>query len=181
MTLQDVPLLVGVTGGIAAYKAAALVSRLVAEGARVSVVMTKAATKLVAPQTFYALSGNPVYTSLWNNPESPYPHVSLSRETRLFCVAPASADIIAKAAHGIADDAVSSSILAFDGPVLMAPAMNSVMWAKPATQRNIAQLKADGGFHFVGPDEGRLACGQEGPGRMAEPDEILRAILDILG
>ena len=179
MTLKGTEILVGVTGGIAAFKAAALVSRLTAAGAGVSVMMTEAAAKLVSPQTFYALSGRPVRLSLWTDPQSAHPHITTGKEAQIFCVAPATADVMAKAAAGIADDLVSTTVLAFDGPILLAPAMNSVMWSKPATQRNAAQLKKDG-FYFVGPEIGRLSCGDEGIGRMAEPEAIQRAIEDIL-
>ena len=179
MALKGTEILLGVTGGIAAFKAAALVSRLAAAGAGVSVMMTEAAAKLVSPQTFYSLSGRPVRLSLWSDPQSAHPHIAAGRDAQIFCVAPATADVMAKAAAGIADDLVSTTILAFDGPILLAPAMNRVMWSKPATQRNAAQLKEDG-FYFVGPEIGRLSCGDEGIGRMAEPGAIQRAIEDIL-
>ncbi|MGI5832635.1 MAG: flavoprotein [Thermoguttaceae bacterium] len=180
MILQGAEILIGVTGGIAAFKTATLVSRLAADGARVSVMMTEAATKLVAPQTFRSLSGEPVRLSLWNDPESAHPHIGVGKNVRIFCIAPATADILAKAANGIADDLLSTTILAFEGPILLAPAMNRVMWSKPATQRNIVRLREDG-FHFVGPETGHLACGEEGIGRMAEPETLRRAILEILG
>ncbi len=179
MTLKGTEILLGVAGGIAAFKAAALASRLTAAGAGVSVMMTEAAARLVAPQTFYALSGRPVRLSLWADPTSPHPHIGASKDARIFCIAPATADIMAKAAAGVADDLLSTTILAFGGPILLAPAMNRVMWSKPATQRNAARLKEDG-FYFVGPETGRLSCGDEGVGRMAEPEAIERAIEDIL-
>lgn len=179
MTLKGKEILLGVTGGIAAFKAAALVSRLAAAGAGVSVMMTESAAKLVAPQTFYSLSGRPVRLSLWTDPQSAHPHIGAGKDARIFCIAPATADIIAKAAAGIADDLVSTTILAFDGPILLAPAMNSVMWSKPATRRNVARLEEDG-FFFVGPEAGRLSCGDEGLGRMAEPEAIQETIEKIL-
>ncbi|MBO7726180.1 MAG: phosphopantothenoylcysteine decarboxylase [Thermoguttaceae bacterium] len=179
MTLKGKEILLGVAGGIAAFKAAALTSRLKAAGAGVSVMMTESAAKLVAPQTFYALSGRPVRLSLWTDPTSAHPHISAAKDAQIFCVAPATADIMAKAAAGIADDLLSTTILAFPGPILLAPAMNRVMWSKPATQRSAARLKEDG-FYFVGPETGRLSCGDDGVGRMAEPEAIEKAIDEIL-
>lgn len=170
-------LLIGVTGGIAAYKTAVLVSQLVRAGAGVTVVMTRAATKLVGPQTFAALTGRPVQTRLFDH--SAHPHIELAQRAELLCIAPATANLLAKAACGLADDLLSTVFLAFDGPVLLAPAMNSVMWEKPAVQRNLAQVRADGAT-IVAPEEGRLSCGMTGPGRMAEPETIFRAIADQL-
>jgi phosphopantothenoylcysteine decarboxylase/phosphopantothenate--cysteine ligase len=166
--------LLGVSGGIAAYKAAALASRLVQAGARLTVVMTQAATQLVGPKTFEALSGRPVLTEMFG-PGS-HPHIEPAQRAELLCVAPATANILAKAACGLADDLLSTLILAFDGPVIMAPAMNCHMWAKPAVQRNVAQLRADGVL-LIGPTEGYLSCGDRGPGRMAEPEAIFDVIL----
>ena len=166
-------LIVGVTGGIAAYKTAALVSRLVQAGAGVSVVMTRAATHLVGPKTFEALTGRPVGVKMFDR--SAHPHIELADRADLMCIAPATANILAKAAHGLADDLLSTTLLAFDGPVLMAPAMNSRMWNKPSVQRNLKQLTGDG-VRFIGPGEGHLSCGETGVGRMAEPDEIFDAI-----
>jgi phosphopantothenoylcysteine decarboxylase/phosphopantothenate--cysteine ligase len=165
-------LLIGVTGGIAAYKTAALVSQLVQAGAGVSVVMTRSATRLVAPATFEALSGRPVGLRMFGGG---HPHIEAAQRAELLCVAPVTANILAKAACGLADDLLSTILLAFDGPVLMAPAMNTVMWQKPAVQRNVAQLRADG-ILLIEPGEGRLSCGMYGPGRMAEPDTIFQAI-----
>jgi phosphopantothenoylcysteine decarboxylase/phosphopantothenate--cysteine ligase len=170
-------ILIGVSGGIAAYKTAALVSRLVQAGAGVSVVMTHAATKLVGPKTFEALSDRPVLWRVFDR--GGHPHIEVARRAELLCVAPATANIIAKAAHGLADDLLSTVLLAFDGPVLMAPAMNSQMWQQPAVQRNIAQLRADG-ITLIEPEAGHLSCGEEGPGRMAEPEVIFRAIAERL-
>lgn len=166
-------LLIGVTGGIAAFKTATLVSRLVQAGAGVTVVMTRAARELVAPKTFEALSGRPVATDLFA--DSPHPHIELGRQAELFCVAPATANILAKAAHGLADDLLSTALLAFDGPIVMAPSMNTRMWQKPPVQRNVRQLEDDGIF-LVGPEEGYLSCGESGPGRMASPERIFEAI-----
>jgi phosphopantothenoylcysteine decarboxylase len=170
-------LLIGVTGGIAAYKTAALVSQLVQAGAGVSVVMTRSATRLVAPKTFEALTGRPVRTRVFG--PGAHPHIELAANAELLCVAPATANILAKAACGIADDLLSTVLLAFDGPVLMAPAMNTLMWQKPAVQRNVAQLGADG-VTLIEPEEGYLSCGMTGPGRMAEPEKIFRTIAERL-
>jgi phosphopantothenoylcysteine decarboxylase len=166
-------LLIGVTGGIAAYKSAALVSRLVQAGAGITVIMTRSATRLVRPQTFEALTGRPVWTRVFGR--GAHPHIELAQEAELLCVAPATANIVAKAACGLADDLLSTVLLSFGGPVLMAPAMNTVMWQKPAVQRNVAQLRADG-VVLIDPEEGYLSCGMSGPGRMAEPETIFRAI-----
>lgn len=169
-------LVVGVTGGIAAFKTAALVSRLVQDGAKVSVVMTDAACRFVGPPTFEALTARPVYRGLFDNAEFPLgAHIGLAERAKLLVVAPATADFLAKAAHGAADDLLSTLYLAFSGTVLVAPAMNSAMWSKPAVQRNVQQLRADG-VRFVDPGEGWLSCRQTGAGRMAEPDAIRSAI-----
>ena len=169
-------ILLGVTGGIAAYKSAAIVSRLTQNGIGVTVVMTRSATKLVAPQTFEALSGKPVRYSLFSAKMS-HAHIELARSADLFCIAPATANILAKAAHGIADDLVSTLILSCDKPILFAPAMNAVMWNKPAVQRNVKQLQDDGMF-FIGPESGHLSCGETGIGRMTEPEKIVETILN---
>ncbi|MBN1910216.1 MAG: phosphopantothenoylcysteine decarboxylase [Pirellulales bacterium] len=162
-------LIVGVTGGIAAYKTAVLVSRLVQSGAGVSVVMTRAATRLVGPKTFEALTGRPVGVKTFG--PLPHPHIELADKADLMCVAPATANILAKAACGLADDLLSTVLLSFDGPLVMAPAMNTKMWAKPSVQRNVAQLRADG-VTLIEPEEGYLSCGARGPGRMASPETI---------
>ena len=175
--MKDHRIILGVTGGIAAYKAAALLSRLVQAGADVTVVMTTSATQLVGPKTFEAISGKPVALDLFG--PSAHPHIELGADADLLCVAPATANILAKAAHGLADDLLSTTLLAFDGPVLMAPAMNSRMWNKPSVQRNLKQL-TDDGVRFIGPGEGHLSCGETGVGRMAEPDEIFDAIQKLL-
>ena len=169
-------LLLGITGGIAAYKSAVVVSRLTQHGIGVTVVMTRSATKLIAPKTFEALSGRPVYYSVFGAEKS-HVHIELAKEADLFCIAPATANILAKAAHGIADDLVSTLLLSFDKPIVFAPAMNTVMWNKPSVQRNVKQLLADGMF-FIGPESGHLSCGDTGLGRMVEPDTIVEKILN---
>ncbi len=169
-------LLIGVTGGIAAYKTAAMVSRLVQAGAGVTVVMTEAATRFVGATTFEALTGRTVCTSLFDHPEYPLGgHVSLADKAAVMCVAPATANFLAKAAQGIADDLLSTLYLAFPGPVVIAPAMNTVMWNHPAVRRNVQQLRDDG-VHFIDPQDGWLSCRASGPGRMADPQQILEAI-----
>ena len=167
-------ILLGVTGGIAAYKSAVLVSRLVQADHEVSVIMTHSATQLVCPKTFEALSGKPVNTELFV-PGRAHAHIELGREADLFCVAPASANYLAKAAVGIADDLLSTVYLSFVGSVLFAPAMNAAMWEKPAVQRNVRQLMKDG-VQFIGPEAGHLSCGETGAGRMSEPEEIFKRI-----
>lgn len=157
-----------VSGGIAAYKSVILVRRFRQSGARVDVVMTSAAEKMVGATTFQALSGRPVLTDLWSEPLA---HVELGREADLVVVAPATANILAKMAHGIADDMATSTLLAAAAPVLVCPAMNLRMWDHPATRTNLATL-AGMGVHVLGPEEGELAEGEEGPGRMSEPDAI---------
>ena len=170
-------LLIGVTGGIAAYKTAALVSQLVQAGAGVTVIMTRSATRLIAPKTFEALTGRPVPTRVFG--PGAHPHIELAEKADLLCVAPATANILAKAAWGLADDLLSTVLLSFDGPILMAPAMNTLMWQKPAVQRNVAQLRTDG-IVMIDPEEGHLSCGMTGPGRMAEPGKIFRIIAERL-
>ncbi len=176
--MTDRDIILCVTGGIAAYKAAALASRLRQDGASVTVAMTNAAQKLVTPHTFEGVTGNPVATTLWPEPGLyRLDHISLADRADMVVVAPATANIIAKAAAGIADDLVSTTLvtLGADRPVVIAPAMNNRMWANPIVQRNVRTLK-DLGWHIVEPAEGWLACGEKGPGRMAEPDDIRAAI-----
>jgi phosphopantothenoylcysteine decarboxylase/phosphopantothenate--cysteine ligase len=176
MSLTNREILIGVSGGIAAYKTAMLVSKLVQAGAKVTVAMTPAAAKFVGPPTFAALTGRNVATEVFDDADYPLgAHITLAQRAELFCIAPATANFIAKAAHGLADDLLSTLYLATTAPVLLAPAMNSAMWEKPATQRNLAQLAADG-VHVIDPDAGWLSCRQEGKGRMAEPERILGAI-----
>lgn len=178
--MQDKEILLGVTGGIAAYKAADLCSKLVQSGARVTVVMTRAARKFIGPTTFAALTDRPVYRDMFR-PREHYlgEHIGLARRADLYVIAPCTADCIAKLAHGLADDLVSTLALSVTCPVLIAPAMNNEMWSKPPVQRNVEQVRGDG-LHVVGPAEGWLSCQSVGPGRMAEPAEILDAILDLL-
>ncbi len=167
----------GITGGIAAYKAAELTRLLVKEGIAVDVVMTQAATKFIAPMTLQALSGNPVLTDLWDSgAANAMGHIDLSRHADAIVVAPASADFIAKLAHGEADDLLSTLCLARDCSLLVAPAMNRQMWSAAATQRNVAQIRADG-VDIAGPGSGDQACGEIGDGRMLEPEEILAALI----
>lgn len=173
-------IVVGVSGGIAAYKTAALVSQLVQGGLGVTVVLTAAAERFVGAATFAALSGRPVAREIFD--EAHYPlgaHITLAERAELLVVAPASADFLAKAALGLADDLLSTLYLAFSGRVLLAPAMNTAMWEKAAVQRNVAQLRSDG-VEFVEPGSGWLSCRQVGAGRMAEPDVIARRIFERL-
>ncbi len=172
--------LIGVTGGVAAYKTAALVSQLVQADVGVTVVMTAAAEQFVGRATFAALSGRPVAVSLFESNRFPLgAHIALAERVDAYCVAPATADFLSKAARGAADDLVSTLYLSVTSPVLVAPAMNCEMWEKAAVQRNVAQLAEDG-VHLVGPDEGWLSCRRQGFGRMAAPEEICRAIQDVL-
>lgn len=174
--LADKTILVGVSGGIAAYKAADLVSKLVQAGARVRVILTRHAAEFVTPVTFQALSGSPVYTETFAAPETyGMGHLSLADGADALVVAPATANLLAKAAGGLADDLLSTTLLSVTCPVLLAPAMNPAMWHQPATERNVAQLRADG-RHFVGPDSGWLACRDTGEGRMASVPDILWAL-----
>lgn len=176
-------ILVGITGGIAAYKTCTIVSRLAQAGANVTVAMTDAATHFVTPLTFQSLSGAAVYTSAWEHIESKDPqHISLAKGLDLAIVAPATMDCMAKLAGGRTDDVVTLILSAVDRrttPVVLAPAMNDVMWSQPSTQRNVKQLVEDG-FYMVGPGEGWQACRTMGTGRMSEPEEILGAIRHFL-
>jgi phosphopantothenoylcysteine decarboxylase len=169
-------IVVGVTGGIAAFKTAALVSQLAQGGAGVTVVMTKAAEEFVGPATFAALTGRPVARHAFDHEAYPLgAHITLAERAQLLLIAPASADFLAKTAHGLADDLLSTLYLAFTGRVLMAPAMNTAMWEKAAVQRNVAQLRTDG-VEFVDPESGWLSCRQVGAGRMAAPEKILEVV-----
>jgi phosphopantothenoylcysteine synthetase/decarboxylase len=170
--------LLGVSGGIAAYKAADLASKLTGGGYSVYTIMTAAACELICPKTFETLTGHAVYTSLWSAPEEfKIGHIDLATAAEIVVVAPATANIIAKAAAGICDDLLSTTLCAcWQKPVLFAPAMNTRMWNNPIVQRNVAILKKELKVRFVGPAEGRLACGEVGAGRMAETDEILAAV-----
>ncbi|HVF08040.1 MAG TPA: bifunctional phosphopantothenoylcysteine decarboxylase/phosphopantothenate--cysteine ligase CoaBC, partial [Actinomycetota bacterium] len=170
--------LLGVTGGIAAYKSAHLARLLTADDMQVTVIMTEAATRFVGPDTFAALTGRPVHTSLWERPGEVL-HVRLAHEAELVVVAPATANLLASIAAGLADDLLSSTLLEFGGPVLVAPAMHTGMWEHPATRATVATLR-ERGVRFVGPATGPLAHGDEGIGRMAEPDDIADAARAIL-
>lgn len=172
-------IIIGVSGGIAAYKTAALVSSLVQDGHGVTVVMTRAARKLVGPATFRALTGRDVATDMFARYQPLGPHIELADRADLVCVAPATANLLGKLANGLADDPLSTLLLAFRGPVVLAPAMNTTMWKKPAVGRNVAVLHADG-YHLVGPQEGWLSCRRSGVGRMAEPAEIKEKIVRLL-
>lgn len=169
-------ILLGVSGGVAAYKAAYLTSRLVQAGHGVTVVLTGAATRFIGAATFSALSGRGVVTDQFDLAERPLgPHIELARNADLLAVVPATADVLAKGAHGHADDLLSTLLLSFAGPTVYAPAMNAEMWRKPAVQRNLAQLRADGAV-IAEPGDGWLSCREKGPGRMAEPDEVAALI-----
>jgi phosphopantothenoylcysteine decarboxylase/phosphopantothenate--cysteine ligase len=165
-----------ISGGIAAYKSLELIRRLRERGATVRCIMTPAAQRFVTPLSVASLSEDKVYTDLWSlTDESEMGHIRLSREADLIVVAPATADLIARMATGLADDLATTALLAADKPVLIAPAMNAMMWAHPTTQSNVATLERHGVMR-VGPGSGELACGEFGAGRMAEPAEILAAI-----
>ena len=177
MELKGKRITLGVTGGIAAYKAAELVRLLVKQNAIVQVVMTEAATHFVTPVTFQALSGNPVFTDQWDSRiANNMAHIDLTRKADALLIAPASADFLAKVANGLADDLLSTLTLARDCPLLVAPAMNRQMWENAATRRNITTLRGDG-IAILGPDSGEQACGETGQGRMIEPAEILAELV----
>lgn len=180
--LQGVELVLGVTGSIAAYKAVYLLRELVRRGAGVTCVLTASGTRFVGPLTFRTLSRRPVLTSLFEGGDAgevAVEHVSLAERAQLIVVAPATANLLAKAAAGIADDALTTLLLAARSPVLVAPAMDGGMWEHPAVQANVALLK-ERGYHFVGPGRGELASGLPGPGRLAEPGEIVEAVERLL-
>ncbi|WP_293898803.1 bifunctional phosphopantothenoylcysteine decarboxylase/phosphopantothenate--cysteine ligase CoaBC [Phenylobacterium sp.] len=179
MTEKRVLLIVG--GGIAAYKALELTRLLRKAGVGVRPILTRAGAEFVTPLSLAALAEDEVYSELFSlTDEAAMGHIQLSRSADLVVVSPATADLMAKAANGLAGDLASTTLLATDKPVLMAPAMNVRMWQHPATRRNLARLKADGVL-FVGPDEGAMACGEYGPGRMAEPAAIFEAVMAALG
>jgi phosphopantothenoylcysteine decarboxylase / phosphopantothenate---cysteine ligase len=169
-------IVLGVTGGIACYKAADLVRKLLEKGASLDVVMTQSAQAFVTAATFQALSGRPVYTDLWD-PRAPnnMVHINLTRQADLVLIAPATANTMAKIAHGLADDLVSTLCLASPAPVFIAPAMNREMWQAAPTRRNVTQLLADG-VQLLGPAQGEQACGETGDGRMLEPTDIVREL-----
>lgn len=175
--LQGRKLVLGVTGGVAAYKAAELVRLLVKAGADVHVVLTEGGARFVTAVTYQALSGNPVWTDLWDaRMDNNMAHIDLSRDADAVLVAPATADCLARLAQGRADDLLTTLCLARDIPLLVAPAMNRQMWEHPATRRNAATLAGDG-VTIIGPAAGEQACGEVGMGRMLEPEEILEAVI----
>ena len=179
--LTNLNILLGVTGGVAAYKAVDLASKLAAAGANVQTVMTENARRFIGPVSFEAVTRSNVHTSMWNPPEGyKIGHIALADWSDIIIVAPASANIIGKIANGICDDLLSTILCACwplikSGTVLLAPAMNNNMWENPAVQKNIETVKKMG-FQLTGPAEGRLACGTKGLGRMSEPQEILEVI-----
>lgn len=178
--LEGKQIVLGITGGIAAYKSCELCSRLRKAGADVYVIMTKNACQFVAPLTFETLSNHPVVTDTFKRPDTwEVEHVALAKRADLFVIAPATANIMAKMAHGIADDMLSTTVLATKAPVLIAPAMNTGMWENIATRENAEILKKRG-VHFAGPEGGYLACGDHGAGRMSEPAAIFRKIEEML-
>lgn len=171
---QKKRIVVGVSGGIAAYKAAMLVSQLVQSGQLVSVVMTTSATRFVGPATFSALTGSQPVVDPFDSRFPLGPHIELAQDCKLMIIAPATARVIAACALGLANDLLSTLYLNIESPVVLAPAMSSPMWDKPAVQRNIRQLRDDR-VHIVGPDSGWLSCRRIGNGRMSQPDAILQA------
>src|SRR5918992_1237068 len=181
MALTGKRVLLGITGGIAAYKAAELVRLLARAGAEVRVAMTEAAGRFVTPVTFQALSGQPVWTDLWDaRVADSMGHIEHTRDRDIILVAPASADFMAKVAHGLADDLLSALSLARRCPLMLAPAMNVEMWENAATQRNLELLRADGVL-IAGPAAGDQACGEVGMGRMLEPAQLLAELEGLLG
>jgi phosphopantothenoylcysteine decarboxylase/phosphopantothenate--cysteine ligase len=178
--MQGKRILLGVTGGIAAYKSADLVRRLIEQGAQVQVVMTAAAREFVTPTTFQALSGRTVRTDLWDaQAEAAMGHIELARWAELVLVAPASADFLARLAHGLADDLLTTLCLATEAPIAVAPAMNQLMWRNPATRAN-AELLTGRGIRLIGPGVGDQACGEHGPGRLVEPADIVAQVAPLL-
>ncbi|MBR4663256.1 MAG: phosphopantothenoylcysteine decarboxylase [Lentisphaeria bacterium] len=172
-------IILGVTGGIAAYKSADLCSKLTGAGYDVHVIMTASAQQLITQRCFLTLSRNPVICSLWDVPDWKPEHIELSESADLCVVAPCTANFIGKYTHGIADDALTTTALAFTGKMLLAPAMNCRMWRSPAVQENCAILRKRG-VHFIGPEKGRLACGDEDVGRMSEVPQIVEKIQQLL-
>jgi phosphopantothenoylcysteine decarboxylase/phosphopantothenate--cysteine ligase len=178
--LQNKRVVLGVTGGIAAFKAAALCSRLVQAGALVDVVMTEAAQKFITPLTFQALTHRPIYTDIFQIPAAEnIPHIALADAAELLLIAPATANTLSKLANGLADNLLTAIALSTPAPIVVAPAMETDMWQHPATQLNVQKL-AQWGVTFVGPAEGRLASGASGKGRMVEPEEILGIVRVVL-
>src|SRR3954453_18129175 len=179
-TLKGREILVAVCGGIAAYKVADVVSKLVQSGAGVTVVMTREATKFITPLTFEALSGRKVRTGTFDLVDSSDPqHIALTERADLMLVAPATSNVIAKVAHGLCDDLISLMVCAAACPVVFAPAMNNRMWDHPIAQENVAKLKRLG-YRFIGPDAGWLACRNVGSGRLSEPGKIVEEVTRML-
>jgi phosphopantothenoylcysteine decarboxylase/phosphopantothenate--cysteine ligase len=178
--LDNRHILLGVTGGIAAYKAVDLAGKLAAAGAEVKTVMTEAACRFVGPKSFEAVTRSNVFTAMWSTSEAfDISHIALADWADVVVVAPTTANMIAKVAHGICDDLLSTTLCAcWATPMLFAPAMNTRMWANPATQANVETL-TQRGVQWIGPASGRLACGTEGVGRMTEPQDIVDAIVKI--
>lgn len=183
---EPIPVILGIGGGIAAYKAAELARALVADNCRVQTVMTEAAQEFITPLTLAALTSNKVITHMFAKPgsegvlASAVEHIEVARSNRLLVVAPATADLLAKFAHGLAGDFLSTLYLAFEGEVVLCPAMNSAMWTHPATVENVKTLAARPRHHIIHPDEGELACGTTGPGRLPDPARIAAAVHRIL-
>ena len=173
--LSGQKIVLAVTGSIAAYKSCELLRLLIKRGAEVSVIMTEASQRFVTPLSFQALGAKKVYTGDWDDSTTAIPHIEATKEASLLLVAPATANILAKAAQGLADDLLSAAILAARCPVAYAPAMNTFMWHNQATQRNVTQLTQDGAI-FLGPDSGEQACGDIGSGRMLEPEDIIELL-----
>ena len=173
--LQNREIVIGVSGGIAAYKAAVLTSQLVQAGARVTAVLTRNARRFIGAATFAALTGRPVASRSFDPAYPLGAHIELAAKADLMVVAPATADLLAKAAHGLADDLLTTLLVCVECPALYAAAINAAMWAKPAVQRNVSALVVDGGM-IVPPGTGWLSCRQSGAGRMAEPAEIVSAV-----
>ena len=173
--MPQTEIVIGVCGGVAAYKSAALVSTLVQRGIGVHVVMTQSATSFVGAATFTALTGRPVVTEMFDDRHPLGPHIELARDSSVLCIAPATARFLAAAAHGDADDVMSTLYLCHTGKVLVAPTMNCEMWDHPAVKRNVQQVKLDG-VTVIEPEEGWLSCRSVGKGRMASPQQIVAAI-----
>jgi phosphopantothenoylcysteine decarboxylase / phosphopantothenate---cysteine ligase len=171
----------GVTGSIAAYKAADLASRLTQSGFAVETVMTESARQLVTEHTFHAVTGRPVHTKLFDPAEAAsVAHIDITDRAALLVIAPATANVIARLAHGLADDVLTTMALAVRCPVIICPAMNHRMWSHPAVAKNLETLRGFG-YRLVEPGAGHLACGHEGPGRLAEPEEIAAVVREVLG
>ena len=177
---KDLNIVVGITGGIAAYKACGIVSYLKQQGANVDVIMTKNATEFITPLTLETLSGNTVITDMFERPDyMEVEHISLANKADLFLIVPATANIIGKVANGIADDMLSTTIMATDAPVIFAPAMNNKMYANPIVRDNIKKLESYG-YRFIEPSIGHLACGYEGRGKLPKNEEIIEYVKTLI-